>query len=85
MTPKLHNVSNPAAWGVEFELEPGGTRHQFVVSHPGGTEVIFGSRQPGRGWVIGVVSNPWRFGPIPTSYKELVAWAEAFNAAGAER
>ena len=75
---KLHNVSNPAAFGIEWQDD--GTRYQLVNSR--GTRSLMLGMQTGRTWRNTTVVNPERFGMHrpPQTMAEFLAIAEAFTA-----
>lgn len=76
---KLTNVSNPAAFGVEW-IGESGTVHQLVNSR-GTTGLMYGRKtQHSDGWVQARVVDPERFGLTspPRSMAEFRAIAERF-------
>ena len=61
MTTGISNVSNAAAFGVEWTSDSA-TTYQLVLAH-GGTTLVLGSRRPGATeWITTVVVDPQRFG-----------------------
>jgi hypothetical protein len=65
------NVSNPAAFGVEWTAET----NRFTLVNPRGTTALwFGAYHDGRWWRMDVV-DPSRFGLTdpPTSFPEFMA------------
>ena len=83
-TPRVTNVSNPAAWGAEWTAESG-TRFQ-LVSARGTTTVRLGMKTPTAvRWSTTEVSRPERFGELPVA--NFRAWTALVNAfvAGEDR
>jgi hypothetical protein len=80
MAIKLTNVSNPAAFGVEWAGESG-KRYQLV--NPRGTASLMmgAERHDGNGWANTPVSDPERFGmtSAPRTFAEFRRIAEAFT------
>lgn len=77
---KLTNVSNPAAFGVEWAGESG-TRYQLANAR-GSAVLMFGAKRAHGEWVSTPVTAPERFGMRrpPESMAEFLAIAEAFTA-----
>lgn len=74
------NLSNPASLGVEV-ISEGSTRPQYQLAVIRGTgTVLFGMREPRGGWGTPTpVVDPERFGAVPTTYDELLKWAQKFH------
>ena len=88
MTIRFVNSSNPAALGVRWRCEgdDDDLQIELAVSRPGGEQVMFAMRHSGGGWSrTSLVVHPERFGPIPTTQAQLLAYAQAFAAAGNEQ
>ena len=80
-TPPLGNVSNPAAFGVEW-TEPSGTRCQLYTLR-GTTTLHLGMRYHGE-WNTITVTEPSRFGltePVKTMKEFMVIVTNWFAAA----
>jgi len=83
---KLTNVSNPAAFGVEFRLPDSGTRVQ-LVNIRGTASLMLGMERPGgNGWANTPVVAPERFGmrDAPRNFREFLKIAEAYTAAATQ-
>lgn len=80
MTVKLANVSNPAAFGVEWVAGETGNTYQLV--NPRGLDSLhFGVKRAGSDrWVTTRVVDPSRFGmtEAPKTFKAFLAIAEAY-------
>jgi len=80
--PRITNVSNPAAFGAEWN--DGESRYQLCVSR-GTATLIMGhwSAEQGR-WFNTPVASPERFGMTraPKSWREFARIVEAFITAG---
>jgi hypothetical protein len=80
MTTRLHNVSNPAAFGIEWTHGDSGNTFQLVNAR-GTSGLMFGMRASGRGeWSTMRVVNPERFGMTrpPRTFAEFRAIAERY-------
>jgi hypothetical protein len=76
---KLTNVSNPAAFGVEWAGESGAT---YQLVNPRSTASLwFGARRAGaENWAQTTVTSPERFGMVtaPSTFRDFLKIAEAF-------
>jgi hypothetical protein len=73
--PKLTNVSNPAAFGVEWTAGDNGGSTRFQLVNPRGTTtLLFGMRVEGRkSWTTTPVVDPSRFGlyAAPRTFRDF--------------
>lgn len=80
MTTSLVNVSNPAAFGVEWKAGETGSRYQ-LVNVRGTTGLLFGVKVQGAsGWSTMPVVDPSRFGmdSPPRTFAEFRKVAENY-------
>jgi hypothetical protein len=77
MAIKLMNVSNPAAFGVEWTNE--GNRFQLVNSR-GTASLMFGMQHEDGRWMSTGVVDPERFGMSgpPKNFRAFLAIAESY-------
>ncbi|ONI83481.1 hypothetical protein ALI22I_33840 [Saccharothrix sp. ALI-22-I] len=78
---KFANVSNPAAFGVEWSAGENGCRFQ-LVNVRGTTGLMFGMKAPGRDrWSSMAVVDPSRFlEATPRTYGDFLKVAHAYVA-----
>jgi hypothetical protein len=76
---RLQNVSNPAAFGVEWVSGENGNRFQ-LVNIRGTRSLMFGMSSDGRPWTTTPVVNPERFGMSepPKRFAEFLKVATSY-------
>ena len=78
MSAELKNVSNPAAFGIEWAADS--ARYQLVNIRDTASLIFGMSHEPGEPWTTTSVVRPERFGmtSAPKSYRAFLAIARAF-------
>lgn len=79
----VRNVSTPATLGAHVELSTGSVWQFAVIKGEDTTSIFFAmtTRASGGAWTsLSKVVEPERFGPMPTKWRELEAWVQAFFA-----